>query len=258
MKPLVIANWKMNPTSQRTARSLFERSRRYLAGVRGVEVVIAPPFPYLGLVEGRKTFRLAAQNVFWEMSGPYTGEVSPAMLQDLGVYYVLVGHSERRRILGEHGEAISRKVHAVIRAGMVPVLAIGEDARESEEVVPKTLFVQLSEALSGVPKRVLQGVVIAYEPIWAISTMPGAKSATPDHATRRAIYIRKLLVRSLGSRIADTIRIIYGGSVSAKNAADYIARDIRGMEGLLIGGASLRPGEFGAIVKAVVEKRRRG
>ncbi len=248
----------MNPTSARAARVLFANFRRLLAGVRGVEVAIAPPFPYLGLARGRRAFRLAAQDVFWEASGPYTGEVSAAMLRDLGVRYVLIGHSERRRVFGEGKETISRKIHAVIRAGLVPILAVGEDRRESEEVVPKTLFLQLQEALAGIPKRAVRGIVIAYEPVWALSTSAGGKPATPDEATRRALYIRKLLVKTLGPRIAATIRIVYGGSVSARNAADYLASDIRGMEGLLVGGASLQPREFGAIVKAVAGKQRRG
>ena len=255
MKPLVISNWKMNPTTERAARALFQRSRRSLAGVRGVEVAIAPPFPYLGLARGGKAFRLCAQDVFWEASGPYTGEVSPAMLKDLGVRHVLIGHSERRRIFGEDDATINRKIRAVLRAGMAPVIAVGEEHQESEEVVPRLIAHQLSSALAGIPRRALGGVVIAYEPVWALSTSAGGKPDTPDEATRRAIYIRKLLVKILGSRIADTIRIIYGGSVSAENAADYLCADIRGMEGLLVGGASLRPREFGAIVRAVANAR---
>lgn len=257
MRPLIVANWKMNPSSERAARTLFGRLKRNLAGVSGVDVVVAPPFPYLGLGRGGRSFRLASQDTFWENAGAYTGEVSPAMLKDLGVRYVLIGHSERRRVLGEEDEMVNRKVRAALRARLAPIIAIGEETRESQETVPPILFQQLSAALKDIPRRMLRGITIAYEPIWAISTTPGARLDTPDHATRRAIYIRKILTKMLGVRIADTIRIIYGGSVRAKNAADFLAHDIRGMEGLLVGGASLDADEFAAIVRSVGIQGRR-
>ncbi|MBI4132021.1 MAG: triose-phosphate isomerase [Candidatus Sungbacteria bacterium] len=253
MKPLIVANWKMNPSSERAALALFGRLRRLLKGIRGVEVAVAPPFPYLALARGYLPFRLAGQDLFWEMAGPYTGEVSSAMLADLGARYVIVGHSERRR-LGEDDHAVNLKVRAVLRAGMTPIIAIGEESRESQEVVPATLSIELSSAIRDIPKRELRGIVVAYEPVWAVSTTRGASPDTPDHATRRAIYIRKLLTKMLGSRIADSIRILYGGSVNAKNAADYISSDIRGMEGLLVGGASLRAEEFAAIVRSAARR----
>ena len=251
MKPLVIANWKMNPSSARAARALFGELRRRLARLRGVEVAVAPPFPYLGLTRGARPFALAAQDTFWEPSGAYTGEVSPAMLADLGVRYVLVGHSERRRIFGDDDAAVNRKLGALLKAGLRPVLAIGEERHESREVVPSKLAAELGRALEGIFRHDLPRVVIAYEPVWAISTTPGARSDTPDHATSRAIYIRKLLTKLAGRRTADRIRIIYGGSVSANNAAGFISRDIRGMEGLLVGGASLDAEEFIKIVRSV-------
>lgn len=258
MKPLIIANWKMNPRSLREARLLFARVGRGLRRVRGVEVAVAPPAPYLASAgRGSRRVLLAAQDVFWEQSGAYTGEVSPAMLKDLGVHYVILGHSERRRLLGETGEMVNRKVRAAIRSGLVPVIAIGESERDADEVVPAELSHQLSSAIAGIPRRWLRGMVVAYEPVWAISTTPGARPDTPDGATRRAIYIRKLLTKAIGPRLADTVRIIYGGSVRAANAAAYLSRDIRGMEGLLVGGASLNAGEFIGIVRSVAEARRK-
>jgi len=257
MKPFIVANWKMNPVNERAARVLFGRVRSKISGVRGVEIAIAPPFPYLAFGRSSRSFRLAGQDVFWENAGAYTGEISPAMLKDLGVRYVLLGHSERRRLLGEVDEMINRKVRATLNARLIPIIAVGEETRESQEAVPPVLAQQIAAALKDIPRRMLRGIIIAYEPVWAISTMPGAKFDTPDHATRRAIYIRKILTKILGVRVADTVRIIYGGSVRAKNAGDFLAHDIRGMEGLLVGGASLDADEFAAIVRSVgVESRR--
>ena len=220
---------------------------------RRIEVVLAPPFTYLDMV-GRikRACALAAQDAFWESKGAYTGEISPPMLKDLGVRYVILGHSERRKYFGESDDVINSKVKAVLASRLVPILTIGEEARESQEVVPPILFQQLSSAIRGIPKRRIIGAVIAYEPVWALSTAPGAKPDTPDNATSRAIYIRRLPTKLLGSRVADTVRIIYGGSVSSKNASSFFSHDIRGMEGLLVGGASLNADEFIKIVRSVV------
>ncbi|MDP3727038.1 MAG: triose-phosphate isomerase [bacterium] len=251
MKPLIVANWKMNPSSERVAKAMFRRLRRKLTGVSGVEIAVAPPFPYLTIGRGGRPFRLAAQDVFWENAGAYTGEVSPAILADLGVSYVIVGHSERRRILGEDDGMVNRKVRAVLAADMAPIVAVGEERSEAEEVVPNSLSLELAAALHGVPRRLLRRVIVMYEPVWAISGTPGSKPASPDHATRRAIYLRKLLTKLAGRRIADAVRIMYGGSVSAANAANFISRDVRGMDGLVVGVASLDADEFAAIARSV-------
>ncbi len=252
MKPLIIANWKMNPPSRAQARGLFRKIARGVSGVRGIELAIAPPFPYLALLRSSRKIRLAAQDAFGETAGAYTGEVSPAMLRDLGVRYVIIGHSERRRIFGESDELINGKIRAALAAGLTPVIAVGEDLPDSEAVVPSVIASQLAKAIHGLPRRRLRGIAVAYEPVWAIGT---GQAATPDAATRRAIYIRKLLTAKLGRGVADTIRILYGGSVSAKNAAAFIAGDIRGMEGLLVGGASLNAAEFIGIVRSVAPAR---
>lgn len=258
MKPLVVANWKMNPKSVRAAEALARRIAVGLAGVSGVEVAIASPFPYLALV-GRVTRRrvvLAAQDAWAGTGGAYTGAVSPLMLRGLGVHYVILGHSERRRFFGEDDGLINRKVKAALAARLIPIIAIGEEHRESQAVTPPLLAQQLARALEGIPRRRLRAIVIAYEPVWAISTTPGARPDTPDNATRRAIYIRKLLVKLLGPSVADTIRVIYGGSATAKNASSFLSRDIRGMEGLLVGGASLKAEEFIKIVQSIRRKAR--
>lgn len=256
-KPLIVANWKMNPSSRREALRLARRASESAQKNRKVEVILAPPFPYLDMV-GRvgSSFALAAQDAFWKSGGAYTGEISPPMLKDLGVRYVILGHSERRKYFGDSDNIVSLKVKAVLASRLTPIIAIGEEAIESQEVVPQIIFQQLSSALRDIPKRRMAGVIIAYEPVWALSTTPGARPDTPDDATRRAIYIRKLLTKILGRRVADTIRIIYGGSVSSKNASSFLSSDIRGMEGLLVGGASLDPEEFARIVAFVAGKNR--
>lgn len=248
-RPLIVANWKMNPPTESSALGLARDIERGVAPFRSVAVVIAPPFPFLAAVRRvLKRTHLGAQNVFPAPGSASTGEVSPAMLRDLRVRYVIIGHSERRRVLGESDEIINQKLKACLKARLVPILAIGEALPDSQAVVPTVLFQQLSGALRGISKRELRGAVVAYEPVWAIGT---GQADTPDNATRRAIYIRKLLTRLVGRRIADTIRVLYGGSVTAKNAAAFFNRDIRGMEGLLVGGASLRPAEFIQIVASV-------
>lgn len=255
MKPLVIGNFKMNPASLAKASELMRRIAAGISGQRGVEVLIAPPFPYLAAARGiiGRRAGLASQDVFWENAGAYTGEVSPLILRDLGVRAVIIGHSERRRILGETDEMINKKVRAVLKARLMPVIAIGEELREAEDVVPPVLFEQLSRALAIIPKQQLRGIAVAYEPVWAIGT---GRADAADNAARRAIYIRKLLTKILGVRVANTIRVLYGGSVTSKNAASFISRDIRGMEGLLVGGASLDADEFVKIAESVAIGRR--
>lgn len=258
MKPLIVANWKMNPRALGEARALAACAGRAARAKRGVAVAVAPPFPYLAAVRNRiRPAVLAAQDVSTEPSGPWTGEVSPAMLKNLGVRYVIIGHSERRA-LGESDEAIARKVSAAARVGLVPIIAVGEAAREAQEVIPSAIRTQLASAVAAAPRRRLAGAVIAYEPLWAISTSRGARPDAPDNATRRAIYIRKLLVGLLGERIASTIRVIYGGSVTARNAGAFVSRDVRGMEGVLVGAASLDAEEFVNVVVSVAQAARGG
>ncbi|RJQ37346.1 triose-phosphate isomerase [Candidatus Parcubacteria bacterium] len=255
---LVIANWKMNPPTAKAARSLAAAVASALRGARGIELVIAPPFPYLDAVRrAAPRAKLAAQDAYPLASGPVTGAVSAAMLKDAAVRYTIVGHSERRRLFQESDGFINAKIRALLAAGITPVLAIGEQAQESQAVVPKAIATQLRAGLAGIAARDIARVVVAYEPVWAISTTPGAKPDTPDNATRRAIYIRKLLVQMIGRKRAEGVRIIYGGSVNAKNAATFIARDIRGMEGMLVGGASLKPDEFRVLVRSVAAIKRR-
>lgn len=254
-KALIVANWKMAPSSFREAEDLFFAVKGGMGKNRKTDVVFCPPFVWLTDLARRhkKSTLFGAQDAFWEQSGAFTGEISPQMLKSSGVKFVIIGHSERRRFLGESDEMINKKVRAALKAGLAPIIAIGEESQDAEDVVPPVLREQLSRALHGINAGELGKITVAYEPVWAIGT---GRADTPDNATRRAIYIRKLLTKIAGAKRADGIRILYGGSVTSRNAASFLSQDIRGMDGLLVGGASLNAGEFVKIVDAVSTLRR--
>jgi len=244
--PILAANWKMHKTIEETERFLAD----FLPGVAesGPEVVICPPFLSLQTAVERcaeSRARVSAQNVHEEDNGAFTGEVSPPMLAELGVDGVILGHSERRQYFGESDKALARKVPAALEAGLEPILCIGENEaqRESDET-EGILTRQIEADLSQVPEDRLAEVVIAYEPIWAIGT---GHTATPEQAQEACALIRGLIeIRS--GEAAAAIRILYGGSVKPGNAAELIA--LPDVDGALVGGASLDPGDFAAIVEA--------
>lgn len=250
-KAIVIANWKMNPETASEAKRLFRAVVKGARGVKNVDVVIAPSFVYLNMFHVssfRFHVKLAAQDCFWEEKGAYTGEISPAMLKNLGVTHVIIGHSERRMHLGETDEMVNKKIKAVLKTGLTPILCVGERVRERANEIPASVGEQVKKALAGLKKNEFKNGIIAYEPVWAIGTgMPD----TAEGATRAALYIRKTVRDILGGKTADSLRVIYGGSVNAKNAASFISKDIRGMEGSLVGGASLDADEFVQIAKSV-------
>lgn len=253
MKPLIIANWKCNPDSPRRAVLLAQKIERAIGRARNVEVVIAPPYPFLVQVRRvLKKVKLGAQNVFWEDLGPYTGEVSWRQLKHLGAQYVLIGHSERRRYLEETDGMINKKVLAALDHGLIPVLCVGEEERSGNEI-PAIVGEQLKRALKGVRPSRMKSMVVAYEPVWAVSTMPGARADTPDNAFGALVYIRKIIAGLYGNKAAGLVRVVYGGSVTEKNITAFL-RDGR-MEGALAGGASLRPDEFINIVRIAAQKR---
>ena len=250
-KSIIIANWKLNPGTASEARLLFSAVKKGVAGIRNAEVVVCPPFVYLpALSEIRRAASLGAQDCFWEDKGAYTGEVSSSMLKEFGVTHVIVGHSERRNWLGETDEMIARKIKAVLKEKLMPVLCVGERERDSSGDIPVVVEEQICAALSGLKKGEFKNGIIAYEPVWAIGT---GRPDTPDDAARAAIFIRKIVKKVLGKTAGEGVRIIYGGSVNAKNAASFILKDIRGMEGMLVGGASLKADEFVQIVKSISE-----
>jgi triosephosphate isomerase len=213
-----------------------------------VEVFICPPFTALAPAVERlsdSAIRVAAQNMHFEDSGAFTGEISPPMLTELGVDGAILGHSERRQQFGETDDALARKVPAALASGLVPILCVGEtlDQREAGET-EAVLRSQVEADLAEVADDALERVVIAYEPIWAIGT---GRNATPDQAAEAIGFIRSLL-ESRSESAAAAVRIVYGGSVKPDNAAEILAPD--GIDGALVGGASLDPADFAAIVAA--------
>ena len=243
-KKIIIANWKANPNSLEEAVLM---AKKIEAGLKqsNIEVVIAPPFPFLeGVGRVLKKAKLGSQNSFFAKSGPYTGEVSINQLKSLSVKCVIVGHSERRSNLGETDEIINKKILSLLENGFRPILCVGEKERKDSAAIIKD---ELQKALKGVKKNSLKNLIVAYEPIWAISTTSGAIADTPDNAFRIKIYIKKIISNLYGREAADIVKIIYGGSVNSSNIAGFLEEGQ--MDGALVGGAGLKPEEFIAIVK---------
>ncbi|MBU3942557.1 triose-phosphate isomerase [Patescibacteria group bacterium] len=232
MKKLIVANWKMNPINIQEAQDIFEglRKRCDLALRSNPEIVICPPFIYLSQLSG---ITLGAQNCYWEEKGAYTGEVSVAMLKELGCQYVIVGHSERRKYFMETDEMVNKKTKAVLEAGLTPIVCIGETQEEREgDKTEAILEEEITKGLEGID---LSKIVIAYEPIWAIGT---GNACDVDEAQRMKEVILKMTSKD--------VKIIYGGSANASNAEGYLKQ--ANFDGLLVGGASLNPQEFTQII----------
>lgn len=246
---LLVANWKMNLNVSQASllvHRLQERTRLH----RHVEVVLAPSMLTLqpmSLQIDRRKFRLAAQNAYFKDEGAYTGEVSFTMLRDL-VHYVIVGHSERRMYFQEDLPMIRDKVKAAIRNEISPILCIGETQQERKEGETKrVIHDQLTTALSNLTAREVRDVVIAYEPVWAISTFQG-EYAKPTEVAEVMAYIRKQVSGLYGERLANDVRVLYGGSVDDTTVRGYL--EIDGCNGALVGGASLNPYKFAGIIDA--------
>jgi triosephosphate isomerase (TIM) len=242
--PLIAANWKMNKTIEETERFLAEFLPR--APAEGPEVMVCPSFPSLkAAVEhcAQSRVKVAAQNMHEAESGAFTGEVSAPMLLELGVDGVILGHSERREHFGETDEALAHKVPAALGAGLEPILCVGEreEQRDSGETAD-VLTRQVEADLADVGDQRLGEVVIAYEPVWAIGT---GRTATPEQAQEAIALIRELIVRR-SPDAAEAIRILYGGSVKPGNASELLGQP--DVDGALVGGASLDPDDFAAIV----------
>lgn len=247
-KKLIIGNWKMNPRTIREARTHFLAIKKEAAKRKNVDAAIAAPFVYLSELAKSASagLALAAQNVSAEKEGAFTGEVSAAMLAESKVSYVIVGHSERRT-LGETNAFINKKIQAVLTAKMTPVLCIGETERDHDMWYLGVIKTQIEECLAGVPKASIAKIVIAYEPVWALSSTVGRRDATPEDYVEMRIYIRKVLSDIYGAGVAEKVRILYGGSVDEKNAIGFL---IAGKaDGLLPGRASLTPKKFVAILQ---------
>ncbi|MGX6591348.1 triose-phosphate isomerase [Cetobacterium ceti] len=247
-KTIIAGNWKMNKTAKETKATLTEL-RALADGIEGVEIVIGTPFTSLeSAVETVKgsNIKIAAQNLYPKDSGAFTGEVSPVMLKDLGVEYVILGHSERREYFNESNEFINSKVKAALAHGLTPILCIGEKLEDREagrtaEVNEK----QIREGLAGLTPEEAKKTVVAYEPIWAIGT---GKTATPEMAEATHLEIREVLGDMFDREIAEEMTIQYGGSMNAKNAKDLMAQ--KDIDGGLVGGASLEASTFIEVIKA--------
>jgi len=246
--PLVAGNWKMNKTVPESL-ALVAGIGAALPRLDAVEVALLPPFTSLWPVStsgiGDRGVVLGAQNLYWETSGAFTGEISPAMLSGW-CRYGLIGHSERRRLFGETDENVNRKVHAALSAGLRPMVAVGETLEENEAGrTEEVLGRQVPAGLAGLDQAQGLQVVMAYEPVWAIGT---GKTATPDHAEQSCALIRRLVAQALGTAVAESVRILYGGSVTPANAAELMSQP--NIDGALVGGASLVAADFLAIVAA--------
>ncbi|WP_018759097.1 triose-phosphate isomerase [Paenibacillus terrigena] len=244
--PIIAGNWKMFKTvSESTA---FVQDVKGKAEVAGVESVICAPFtnlPALGEAVKGTSIKIGAQNMHFEDNGAFTGEISGIMLKDLGVEYVILGHSERRAYFAETDEIVNKKMHAAFKHGLTPIVCVGEKLEEREAGQTKDVCkVQTEAAFQGLSAEQAAKAVIAYEPIWAIGT---GKSSTAADANEVISYIRELVKGLYGEQVANAVRIQYGGSVKPENVQEYMGQS--DIDGALVGGASLQPASYIALVE---------
>jgi triosephosphate isomerase len=246
-RPLIAGNWKLHKTVAE-ALELVTALKSNLAGVEDRDIVVAPVFTALASVaEALKgcSIALAAQNCYPEASGAFTGEVSPPLLRNVGCSHVIVGHSERRSLFGEDDEFICKKVKAVLDAGLQPILCIGETLEErNENRTFEILQRQIDGGLQGIDPSAMNRLIIAYEPVWAIGT---GQTASNDQAEEAHLFIRGLLAKRYDQKLADEMRILYGGSVKPDNVDGLMA--MPDIDGALVGGASLKAADFTRIVR---------
>ncbi|BEH91540.1 MAG: triose-phosphate isomerase [Turicibacter sp.] len=244
-KPIIAGNWKMNKTRDESLQFIYAVKDR-VASADTVESVICAPFPYLRCLVKRQgaSLRIGAQNMHFESEGAYTGEIAPQMLSSIGVSYVVLGHSERREMFNETDEAINKKVHVSFSNGLIPIICVGESLEDREAGQTNQIVeAQTVKALEGLTKEQAKQVVIAYEPIWAIGT---GRTATAEQANETIGYIRSVIERLFGSEVSEAVRIQYGGSVNPNNIKELMAQEH--IDGALVGGASLDPQSFLALV----------
>lgn len=250
-KPVIAGNWKMFKTLSEAAE-LVEGIKPLDAVTGRVEVVVCPPFTALDRVVSLLSdtnIAVGAQDVYWEDSGAFTGEISPVMLKDTGCRYVIIGHSERRQFFGETDDKVNRKIKAVLRHGLTPIMCVGETLTEREAgQTRQVIHDQVAAGLAGLTANQTGSLVIAYEPVWAIGT---GKTASDDDAQQVISYIRSLVREWHGSSAAAQVRIQYGGSVKPGNIAGLMSQP--DIDGALVGGASLEAASFTAIVQAAAK-----
>lgn len=256
-KKLIVGNWKMNPAFLKEAKEIFSKIKNTVRKQsKKIETVICPPFVYLvNLQSTIKNLQLGAQDVFYESAGredlstysklPYTSQISALMLKNLGVKYVIVGHSERR-VLGESNEMVAQKIRTCLKYFLIPIVCVGESNRDTSGNYLFFIKTQIEGVFKGVPKSALGKIVIAYEPIWAIG-QKAKREATPTESQEMVMFIRKILSDLYDQASARQVRLLYGGSVNSKNAGDFLKNG--GVDGLLVGRESLEPEKFEQIIK---------
>lgn len=251
--PFIVANWKMNKTVGE-ATEYAGRLKGSVSGLLEIQVILAAPFtalrPLAEVIRGSR-IALAAQNIHWEDKGPYTGEISALQARDAGCDYVILGHSERRQHFGEGYEQVNKKIQAALRHELTPIVCLGEGLKERES--NKTLEVieeQMGKGLTGIPPERFKTVLIAYEPIWAIGT---GRPVTPQQAAEAYGFIRRKVRDLFGPLAGSSVRILYGGSVTSENASALMGEPE--VDGLLVGGASLKLEEFLQVIERAAQRR---
>lgn len=251
MKPIVIANWKMNEVSSKADDLAEEIATAVSKYIREIDVVICPPYTALEAISEVPGIIKGAQDIHWQDKGTFTGEVSGPMLKDLGCEYVIIGHSERRWKMGENDDIINKKLLAALRNKLIPVLCIGEKAADRQDRrTREVLKQQLESAWRGIGREDCNQIVIAYEPVWAIgSGQIGSKeAATPEIIAEAYNYIKDFI---LAEELSDKVRLVYGGSVEGDNVNEFF--QVQSNEGFLVGGASLEASEFSKIIKKTAQ-----
>ncbi|MFX1500949.1 MAG: triose-phosphate isomerase [Promethearchaeota archaeon] len=248
-KPVIGGNWKMNRGTPIEAKDMLESIIPRVEGIDNVDIIIAPPYTVLTrayeILKGTN-IKLGAQNMYFEDKGAFTGEISPKFLKEIGVEYIILGHSERRDIFKETDSLINKKIKKALLINLKPIVCIGEHLEERETGRTKEIIeYQINETFKDISKEDMKKIIIAYEPIWAIGT---GKTATPDQAEEIHIFIRELLARKYDKEIADIVRIQYGGSIKPNNAEDLFNK--KNIDGGLVGGASLDSNSLFQIIKA--------
>lgn len=250
LNKLIIANWKMNPQTKKEAEILFNKTSSFIKNIKKVETIICPPFPFLFLKDKikNKKLKLGSQDVFYEKEGSYTGEISASMLKNFGVEYVIVGHSERRKLLDTNSD-INKKMIIAVKNNITPIFCIGEISRDANGFYLSFIKEQIHSGLNGITKNQVNKIVIAYEPIWAIGSN-ATREATPHEFIEMKIFIKKVVADMYDIKTANEIRIIYGGSVNPLNAQSFLVEG--GADGLLVGRDSLNVKKFSTIINLAV------
>jgi len=247
-KPIIAGNWKLNNNLKKSIELVTELKRE-LSDIENVDIVVCPVFTALADINdvlSASNIELGAQNCYWEDSGAFTGEVSASLLKDIGVKYVIIGHSERRQFFGETNETVNKRIKAALASNLIPIVCVGENLEEREaDRMIEVVTDHIEGSLAGFTAKDVDKMVLAYEPIWAIGT---GKTATPEQAQEVHKIIRDLLAKNFGEDTANGVRIQYGGSVKPENSNELLSQP--DIDGALVGGASLKVDSFAAIVKS--------